>query len=72
MTPKEKAEELVQRYNILQTFIDGFGYEHAKECAVIAVDEIITSVPTQPSDSELERFDAIMFWIEVKQEVEKL
>lgn len=69
MTPKEKADELL---DIMFRSSPTITVEQAKECALIAMDEIITSVPTQPSDSELERVDAIMFWIEVKQEVEKL
>ncbi len=41
MTAKEKAEELVARYDVFQTFIENFHYHHAKECALIAVDECI-------------------------------
>ena len=65
MTPKEKAKELVDKYFYLfsveleNTIAD---YE-AKECALIAVDEILDAVGTNYS---------INYWQEVKQEIEKL
>lgn len=74
MTPKEKAEELVQRFNVLQTFIEGFAYEHAIECALISVDEIIKNGGTKyiieykPNSYTNE----VWYWEEVKQEIEKL
>jgi hypothetical protein len=66
MTTKEKAEELVQRFNVLQTFIEGFAYEHAIECALIAVDEIISVIDPENN------FKSYMYWKEVKQEIQKL
>lgn len=39
MTPKDKAEELIHKY-ILNTPV-GFHFDDAKQCALIAVDEII-------------------------------
>ena len=39
MTPKEKAEELVQKY-MMNTPV-GFHIEDAKKCALITVDEIL-------------------------------
>jgi hypothetical protein len=39
MTPKEKAEELFDKYTRFQ---NGYGYEYkVKQCALIAVDELI-------------------------------
>lgn len=67
MTPKEKARELVEKYFYLfsveleNTIAD---YE-AKECALIAVDEIWRAV--QFLDDETEDF-----WLDVKIEIEKL
>lgn len=83
MTPKEKAIELVSKYCIkvevsfiehsIPTLVNAsMRYSSAKECALIAVNEIIASIPTKPSNAKMERLDAIMFWIEVKQEIEKL
>ena len=40
MTPKEKAIELVHRYDTMQSVIEGFSLEDAKQCALIAIDEI--------------------------------
>jgi len=64
MTPKEKAEELVNKY-LMNTPI-GFHIDDAKECALIAVDEIINVI----EDNCLEYDDN--YWIEVKQEIKKL
>lgn len=42
MTPKEKATELFDKYWELNTDFDGLvKYELAKQCALIAVDEIL-------------------------------
>jgi hypothetical protein len=48
-----------------------FTYNCAKQCALIAVDEILKEYPSQcPPDSyEMERH---LYWIEVKKEIEKL
>ena len=60
MTPREKAKELVEKY-VQYTPVE-FEYEYAKNCALIAVDEILSLVPLVDRD----------FWQEVKQEIEKL
>ena len=60
MTPKEKAKELVNKFTDVE---DGEMYiGKAKQCALIAVDEIIESC--------IQNFE--WYWIEVKQEIEKL
>jgi hypothetical protein len=73
MTPKEKAEELVdkfKRYAYYPTtnddvlFVNQLNY-NAKQCALIAVNEILNAV-TAIADK---RYD---YWKEVKQELEKL
>ena len=58
MTPKEKAKELVDKF--IQTNGNAF---FAKQCALIAVDEII---------NYSEEWDDSEYWQEVKQEIEKL
>jgi hypothetical protein len=82
MTPKEKAKELIHYYikELLSAkySINGFVINDlAKQCALIAVDEIINSSPSLPilgdsgsygEDIELSK----LYWIEVKQEIEKL
>jgi hypothetical protein len=41
MTPQEKAKELVHRYDTMQSVIEGFSLEDAKQCALICVDEML-------------------------------
>jgi hypothetical protein len=63
--PKEKAEELF--YKMLSTDkVDSYsfvGSKVAKQCALIAVDEIMP-INSNPK--------AIEYWQQVKQEIEKL
>lgn len=61
MTPKEKAEELVDKYHNLRIL---FRVE-AKQCALIAVDEILEVI-------YYEGRSEYIYWQEVKQEIEKL
>jgi hypothetical protein len=75
MTPKEKSEELVDNfYNVIGKNYskgDGFGtqlFEEAKQCALIAVDEVIESYKTK----DLIYPKEIIYYQEVKQEIEKL
>jgi hypothetical protein len=91
MTPKEKAEELVDsfdEYAESRISEDGRGFDKkfcSKQCALIAVDEIIKSEPRYPSNVdwddvggthqyyyEAQREEALIYWKEVKQEIEKL
>lgn len=80
MTPREKAEELFIKYRYaIRTKETESGYFtnviYAKECALIAVDEILKSNPIMPLSYmlESEALDAgIDYWQEVKQEIEKL
>lgn len=67
MTPKEKAEELVDKFTLyLGTDVTGQEYYvnelDAKRCALIAVDEILQLCPLANRD----------YWEQVKQEIEKL
>lgn len=67
MTPKEKAEELVIKYLRLNGDTEWFHKVLAKQCALIAVDEILDMVKHTPiEDIETD------YWEEVKQEIEKL
>jgi hypothetical protein len=76
MTPKEKAQELVNKFDIDLAPFSEYGYwdkNQAKECALIAVDEILDNMMLYQ-----ENFDAgrpihhKSYWQEVKQEIEKL
>jgi len=65
MTPKEKAKELVALYCQLLSIRDYENKEKAKQCALIAVDEIQNLCW---NNNEV----GIKYWNEVKQEIEKL
>jgi hypothetical protein len=71
MTPKEKAEELVLKYLRLQEkdSYNWFNKGLAKECALIAVDEILNIDNIKPYILHKE---IIKFYQEVKQEILKL
>ena len=77
MTPKQKAKELVEKYNdYLQQEMQCIVYvNQAKQCALIAVDEILEYVDsnhngyyTMPESVKI-KYD---YYEEVKQELEKL
>ena len=65
-TPKEKAEELVKKYEPL--LYDGYGdfdgYIVSKQCALICVDEILDNRSSNRNTWE--------YWQEVKRELNKL
>ena len=60
MTPKEKAENFVQRFIYRRT--DYVEVDDAKQCALIAVDEISKAVEGKYDE----------YWKEVKKEIENL
>jgi hypothetical protein len=63
MTPKEKAKELVDKYSFveIQHYTSMF---EVKQCALIAVDEIL-------NNDGFTRFDIYLteYWQQVKQEI---
>jgi hypothetical protein len=73
MTPKEKAIELIDKFNqftIKQLMYHKNGktkeyYGDAKQCALIAVDEILNNIIDD--DKQI-----LNYWQQVKQEIEKL
>jgi hypothetical protein len=73
MTPKDKASDLTSDFYAIQSneYDYGINWEMAKQCALIAVDEILKSVPKQPSISiTMPHFEATVYWEEVKKELE--
>jgi hypothetical protein len=70
VTPKKEAEELVRKYYSfgLNNAAQSFSWYECKQCALIAVDEIINSRPAI-TDSQIEYKK---YWQEVKKEIEKL
>jgi hypothetical protein len=75
-TPKEKAVELVEKiYQGVNTHY--FTFEHAKQCALIAVDEILKIDRLSGgwgAGHEHMSLDSGMkpYWIQVKEEINKL
>jgi len=73
MTPKEKAQELVLKYLRLKRHKMFNGWWHkmiSKECALIAVDEIISADWYIPTFEDYKKWTS--YWKEVKQEIVKL
>lgn len=68
MTPKEKAKELVDKMWNIDEGYGSIGFHEAKQCALIAVDEIIeySKVWQDMAVEYIEYFE------NVKQEIEKL
>jgi hypothetical protein len=74
MTPKEKAEELVRKYytfGINNVPMQSFSWYECKQCALIAVDEIILANPHSNTFLNVE-YSTMEYWQEVKEEIEKL
>ena len=74
MTPKEKATQLVSKYLFyFPEFRNEKEYDYdtdkAKECALIAVDEVIDAIDWHESKYPVSEE---LFWLEVKNEIEKL
>ena len=81
MTPQQKALELVDKYRelvISAPYVDSEDgsciaetwmlTRSAKQCALIAVDEILNALSYKVSSN----FEEIQYYVEVKQEIEKL
>ena len=76
MTPKEKAKELTLKFMKIDLDSEQF-YEfkikffYAQRCALIAVDEIISSNPhSNPLNTNVE--STMNYWQQVKQEIQAL
>jgi hypothetical protein len=79
MTPKEKAKELVALFEYEDnlgiaenTGIEGIDKNQAKECALIAVDEMSKVYELLAEDADLMFKNEINYLEELKQEIEKL
>lgn len=64
MTPTEKANNLIEKYYQINKIFD---FDYAKECALIAVEEILDFITKY--DNHIKDYT---YWQEVKQEIEKL
>jgi hypothetical protein len=72
MTPKEKAQEIIEKYIYIQSELEEttqFYLSYAVKCALIAVNEILDLgyVPNEKST-----FNVYKFYSEVKLEIELL
>ena len=69
MTPKEKAEELVERFrmNVLDWEGCSINGHKAKQCALIAVGELL-NLASFYNDTQGE----VTYWQEVKQEIKNI
>ena len=71
MTPKEKAEELVLKYlRVDNNTKEWFNTHIAKQCALIAVDEILEVIIFNKYDDKY--WEEEEYWKEVKQEIEEI
>lgn len=71
MTPKEKAKELINMY--YQKVADSsYPEDLAKQCALIAVDEIIIELSNIAFNHDLDLDCEISYYQRVKQEIEAL
>jgi len=68
MTPKEKATELISRF-----YYTGIDEYNCRQCALIAVDEILNNFGISVEDkTHYCSYSTIQYFQEVKQELEKL
>jgi hypothetical protein len=68
MTPKEKANELVDKFDNFDVLGEDHNGFTAQQCALVAVDEMVhyLEIVLGVDKSDFE------YWQEVKQEIEKL
>jgi len=66
MTPQEKAKELIRQFYSV-------GAIECKQCALIAVDEIVKEIQCNEFDFQLHvPMSVYKYWENVKHEIEKL
>lgn len=72
MTPQQKAQELVEKMYVVHSHsASDITYYFAKECAIIAVDEIL-DLNLGLSNCDENNWNIDKFYLEVKKEIEKL
>ena len=73
MSPKEKADELVKKmYEVRSGSVSMITYYFAKQCALVAVDEMLEELDHLAFDDHDYGTSKMMYWMEVKQEINKL
>ena len=72
MTPKEKAKEIVQKFDNLDDMNNEYYYCHnSKQCALIAVNTVVDEIISfdyQMSESGLFNKD-LKYWLDVNKEI---
>ena len=68
MTSKDKAKELIKKYALLIWKGKEFEFECYKQCVLIAVDELIDEQTSWQNG----QVNPVLYWQEVKQEIENL
>ena len=69
MTAKEKANQLVDNYWLMDKINPSLSKEQAKQCSLVAVDEILFVLKFN-LDFKMEK--SIKYWQEVKKEIQNL
>ena len=83
MTPKEKAEELIKMFNKVEIFLNiepsnietnlkNVDCDANKQCALIAVNEMLEELDHLAFDDHDYGTSKMMYWMEVKNEINKL
>ena len=78
MEPKEKAWDLNQKFMELQHYLENNAWNNSKQCASLAVDEILNTLKIFPEKDTTSKsvvnfsVSRIMYWVQVKNEIEKL
>jgi hypothetical protein len=72
MTPKEKAKQLVSKFTFLSYPESNEKFYNPKQCALIAVDEMINTGLLLDSSIYVMVKTSLDYWQQVKQEIEKL
>jgi hypothetical protein len=68
MTPKEKAEELFAKYVFLTiSDMSDENFNQTKQCALVAVDEVLNE-----ENHFIQTDSHLLYWEQVKQEIENL
>lgn len=74
MTPKEKADELVKKmYKVMSDSVSDITLYFAKQCALVAVDEIINNFGLlTEGKAHYSSSSTVSYYEQVKQEIEKI
>jgi uncharacterized protein (DUF2164 family) len=70
MKPEEKAKELVEKFRRYISADEDLEYEYSKQCAIIAVEEVIEELSEHQYSNEIDISKD--FWNEVKNEINNL